>query len=106
MYKKEFSNLIKTILEKIIKKESLKEVLSIACRYISEYYPGIQISFTEIFGKRVSYIAGAGKETYNSCKKIMVDENHALLIQNSSKMNLNEEDAIVSLFKIILIIKE
>lgn len=106
MYKKEFSNMIKNILEKIANKESLKESLSIACRYISEYYPGIQISFTEIFGKRVSYIAGAGKETYKSCKKIMVDENHALLIQNPSKISLDEEDAITALFKIILVMKQ
>ncbi|MFD3156937.1 hypothetical protein ACFIJ5_08765 [Haloimpatiens sp. FM7330] len=101
-----FSHLIEDILKKALKKESLKEAVEITCKCITKYYTHTQIVFAEKLGKRVSYIVGAGEETYNPSRTVILDEKYCIIMQNFSNISFEEEDILVSLFKVILAVKK
>lgn len=100
--KEKFSSFIESTLQETLKTKSLKEAAETACKYIAKYYECTHISFAEILGKRVSYIVGAGEETYNASITLAINEKYCIILQNFSKISIEEEKSLVELFKRII----
>lgn len=100
--KEKFSCFIESTLQETLKTKSLKEAAEIACKCIAKYYQYTHIDFAETLGKRVSYIVGAGEETYNPSKTIAINEKYCIIIENFSEISVEEEESLVELFKRII----
>lgn len=103
--KKDFIKLLESILKEILKKEDFKTTVDKVCNSITEYYPNTQISLAEKLGRRLSYIGGSGKETYIPYEVIELNNNYSIVVQNFKEIPLENRDLLISLFKILLVLK-
>lgn len=106
MYSMNFRRLLKNILSQIVIYEDLKSSLKVVAESVCAYYPDSKIWFTENFGKRHSYIVGAGKETYKPVQKLEYANNYTAFLQNLSGLNSEEKSILADVLNIVTIIHQ
>jgi hypothetical protein len=106
MFRADFKELLRQNLKDALDAPNLKSSLQKMAEAVSKFYPGTKIWFTRRFGKRWSYIAGAGEETYNPPEKIIYLDDYAVFLQNFKDIYFEEKAALSDLFKLITIIQD
>lgn len=89
----------------VMKQKEFKEALEKLCQAIATYYPHIKIWFAEKFGKRWSYITGAGMESFMQSEEVLITSKYGMFLQNADKIPCEEKDCIIAIIKIICAIK-
>lgn len=106
MFKTEFKGLLKQCLKEALDSSDLKDSMHKIAKAVSGYYPGTKIWFARRFGKRWSYISGAGKETYNSPEEMAYLEDYAAFLQNFDEVSSDEKEMLTCLFKLVTAVKQ
>lgn len=70
--------------------QTLKQFFEILCKRYVNYFPKRKIYISEILGKRISYLTGAGKELYVKAVKIPLTDNYLLFIENHQEIPSSE----------------
>ncbi len=76
------------------------EALNMAAQSVVAYYPGTKIWFFQQFGKRLSYITGAGQESFCESEQIGLSGNYGVFLQNFPNVDDAEKDILISFLKI------
>lgn len=101
---------LKVLLTQCIKEAldapSLKDALQNTANAIIMYYPNTKIWFAQSFGKRWSYIAGAGEETYIKPEQVVYLKDYSVFLQNFKDISKDEESILIDLFRLITVIKQ
>ncbi|QZY56498.1 hypothetical protein [Crassaminicella profunda] len=103
--KVDFKIWVEDTLQSALREKEFQKALEKLCGSIIIYYPDIKIWFAEKFGKRWSYIIGAGKESFTQSEKVLLTSNYGVFLQNTDKISCEEKDCIIALMKIICTIK-
>ncbi len=106
MYNEKFSEFIAALLKKALEEVSLEKSVTVLAEDLSQRYKGTQIYFGEKFTTRIAYITGAGKESFEESEKIELNSRYFLFFQNFEQVPLYEKEIIISMCKIITLIKE
>lgn len=106
MFRTDFKELLRQSLKDALDAPDLKSSLQKMAEMVSEFYPGTKIWFARRFGKRWSYIAGAGKETYNPPEKIVYFNDYAIFLQNFNDISSEEKAILSDLFRLVTIIQD
>jgi hypothetical protein len=99
-----FSAWIRKTAEKSLKAESLSEALQIVSKHVIDRYQQSKIWFAETLGKRQSFLEGAGEETFFPPEKIILSDKYTVFLQNLVLVNKREKDALIALFKLVILI--
>lgn len=98
--------LVINIIEETFEADNLESALETLVKSLTSIYPGSKIWIAEKYGKRKSYIAGSGNETYQPAEKLSITDDYYLFLQDFSEMNKRERELARSIFKLVIIFYE
>ena len=101
MSKTDFAKFLDEVLIKSLEFEGLENSFKKIALVFSEFFPDSKIWFAEKLGKRVSYLTGAGQESFLKAKEFQLRDSYLLYIEN---IELNEEEKKIFIDFINLII--
>ncbi len=94
---------VKETIENAFKADKLEPALEAVVKSLVSLYPQSKIWIAERYGKRESFIAGSGKESYHPAKKISITDCYNLFLQDFPEKSRQEIGLIVAIFKIVII---
>lgn len=89
MSKPDFDKFLNEVLIKVLEVQGLENSFTKIALSFSEFFPDSKIWFAEKLGKRVSYLTGAGQESFLKAKEFKLRANYLLYIEN---IELSEEE--------------
>ena len=105
MSKVEFEKFLDSALLKVLKAEGLRNSLEKIALVFSEFFPESKIWFAEKLGKRVSYITGAGEESFLEAGEFELKEKYLLYLENI-ELTIDEREALIDFINLIIYIKD
>ena len=104
MSKERFEKFLDSALIKVLKAEGLKNSLEKIALVYNEFFPESKIWFAEKLGKRVSYITGAGQESFLKAREFELKDRYLLYLENI-ELSENEREAFINLVNLIIYLK-
>ena len=105
MSKEKFVKFLDSALMKVLKAEGLRNSMEKIALVFSEFFPESKIWFAEKLGKRVSYITGAGKESFLQAREFELKDKYLLYLENI-ELTVEEREAFIDLVNLIIFIKD
>lgn len=106
MFDSKFKDMLVFCLKEALRAESLESSLKKSSEIITSFYPNTKLWFAKRFGKRWSFITGAGADSFTSSQKVEYLEGHAVFLQNFSFKQKKEQEVLMNLFRIITIMHQ
>ncbi|NLU09899.1 MAG: hypothetical protein GXW90_02960 [Tepidanaerobacter acetatoxydans] len=105
MFDDKFKDMIVSCLTEALDAEDLKSALEKSSKIITAFYPNTKLWFTKSFGKRWSFIAGAGVDSFIEPQRIEYQDGYAAFLQNFTFKQEEEKAVLTDLFRIITTIQ-
>jgi len=105
MSKVEFEEFLDSALLKVLETGGLESSLDKIALVFSEFFPDSKIWFAEKLGKRVSYITGAGQESFLEAREFELKKNYLLYLENI-ELTGEEREAFIDFINLIIYIKD
>lgn len=89
-------------IKSMIKNHTCKtgEELARACnKAILDFYPGLKVRWAKIYGNRWSYLFGNSGEVSLNSKKIRLNDEYGIYIDNSEILKLKELEELIAALK-------
>lgn len=106
MYSEKFKEFIEDVLKEALEGSDLEGAFKIISEALVKRYEGTKVYFAEKFTTRIGYITGSGEESCKSAEKIQLNYKYFVFFQNFEKVPKEDKDMIISLCKIVLLLKE
>lgn len=102
--KPSWSRWLRETVQRCLAARDLTMALKSLAQSITSYYPHTKVWFAQRFGKRYSFLAGAGQEFYLPAEKIEFDPDYSLFWQIQDEITPEEREILIAVCKIVIAI--